>query len=392
MAEGRAVRSVGPDPSGSVRAPSILHVDLDAFFASVEVLDDPSLAGLPVVVGGTGARGVVAACTYEARRFGVRSAMPTAIARRMCPDAVFLPGRYGRYVELSRRLHELFSRFTPVVEGIALDEAFLDVSGAHRILGEGPDIGWLIRGLVADELGLACSVGVARSKFVAKLASRAAKPVIGKLGVEDGAGVAVVWPDEELAFLHPLPVRSLWGVGPVTARRLEGIGVATVGDLAELPDGVLDRLLGAAQGTHLARLAVGDDPRPVVPDREAKSVGHEETFAEDIRESAVLVTHLSRMVDAATNQLRRDGLAARTVTVKVRFGDFSTITRSRTSRAPLDAGPAVMVVAEALLGSVDPRRGVRLLGVSLSGFAGAPDGEQLALDLGDRPATDEARD
>jgi len=367
------------DGSGSAPERSILHVDMDAFFASVEVLDDPSLRGKPVIVGGSGPRGVVAACTYEARMFGVHSAMPSSVARRLCPSAVFVDGRFHRYMEASRSLHAVLESFTPLVEGISLDEAFLDVTGSRHLLGGAPAIAWSIRQRVAEELSLNCSVGVGRSKLMAKLASKAAKPVADRTGIAPGPGVVVVPAAEELAFLHPLPVRALWGVGPVTGRRLEALGVTTVADLADLPDGALQRYLGTALGTHLAELARGYDPRPVVPEQEAKSIGHEETFAVDIWDHDELQNRLVRMVDASATALRRADLAARTVSVKIRFSDFSLITRSHSLSVPIDATPAVGAVAAALLDSVDLRSGVRLLGVSLSGFGRGDEGVQLSL-------------
>ena len=371
--------------SAAVQERVILHVDMDAFFASVEVLDDPSLAGLPVIVGGSGTRGVVAACTYEARRYGVHSAMPSSVARRLCPNAVFVDGRFQRYVEESRKLHAIFQSVTPLVEGISLDEAFLDVTGSQQLLGDGPTIAAFIRHRVTSELRLDCSVGVGRSKLMAKLASKAAKPTATRSGIADGKGVVVVPPDGELEFLHPLPVRALWGVGPVTGKRLEGLGILTVGDLAELPDGALQRYLGVAQGTHLAELARGHDPRPVVPEQEAKSIGHEETFPSDLWDVGELHDHLLRMVDASATALRGSGLAARTTTIKIRFGDFSMITRSHTLPSPIDASPAIAAVASALLDSVHLDQGVRLLGVSLSGFGEADEGVQLSLDLDLQP-------
>jgi DNA polymerase-4 len=360
----------------------ILHVDMDAFFASVEVLDDPSLAGRPVIVGGSGPRGVVAACTYEARRFGVHSAMPSSVARRLCPAAVFVDGRFHRYVEESRKLHAILSSVTPLVEGISLDEAFLDVTGSRKLLGDGATIATTLRSRVTGELGLACSVGVGRSKLMAKLASKAAKPVADRNRVTPGPGVVVVEPEDELAFLHPLPVRALWGVGPVTGKRLDALGVRTVGDLAALPPGALERHLGAALGSHLSALCRGEDPRPVVPEQAAKSIGHEETFATDLWDRDLLHQHLVRMVDASATNLRRSGLAARTVTVKVRFADFTLVTRSHSLGVPIDATPAVGAVAAALLDSVELHHGVRLLGVSLAGFGAAEEGVQLSLDLG----------
>jgi DNA polymerase-4 len=365
----------------------ILHVDMDAFFASVEVLDDPALRGLPVIVGGAGPRGVVAACTYEARQFGVHSAMPSSVARRLCPQAVFVDGRFHRYVEESRKLHEIFRAVTPLVEGISLDEAFLDVTGARQLLGDGPAIAGQIRARVHQELGLTCSVGVARSKLMAKLASKAAKPTADRTGIRPGVGVVVVRPADELDFLHPLPVRALWGVGPVTGTKLERLGVATVGDIAALPVGVLEHALGRAHGAHLADLSRGHDPRPVEPDQEAKSIGHEETFASDLWDRDILHGHLVRMVDASTTAVRGSGLAARTVTVKVRRADFTLTTRSHTLAVPVDTAQAVTAVATALFDSIDLDQGVRLLGVSLSGFGESSRGIQLALDL-DHPAAD----
>jgi DNA polymerase-4 len=377
-----------PVPESAANAPTaledrvVLHVDMDSFFASVEVLDDPTLAGKPVIVGGSGRRGVVAACTYEARKFGVHSAMPSSVARRLCPDAVFVDGRFHRYVEESRRLHAIFATVTPLVEGISLDEAFLDVSGAIHLFGDGATIGREIRVRVHDQMGLECSVGVGRSKLMAKLASKAAKPQASRSGIEPGRGVVVVAADEELAFLHPMPVRALWGIGPVTEKRLLALGVTSVGELAAVPPDALERYLGAAAGRHLSELARGVDDRPVVPVQEAKSIGHEETFASDLWAMDDLQVRLHRMVDASATALRAADRGARTVTVKLRFGDFTQITRSHTLDGPVDATPAVAAVAAALLDGVDVAKGVRLLGVSLSGLAEPGGGTQLRLDLG----------
>ena len=358
---------------------------MDAFFAAVEVLVDPSLAGKPVIVGGAGSRGVVASCSYEARSYGVHSAMPSVRARRLCPDAVFVPGRYGLYQDHSRRLHAVLTSFTPLVEGISLDEAFLDVTGGRRLWGEGPAIAAAIRARVLAETGLACSVGVAPSKFLAKLASEAAKPRAGPpgSGPSPGLGVKVVAPGEELAFLHPLPVGALWGVGPATRRRLDRFGIKTVGDLAAMPMATVTGALGEAQGRHLHALAWARDVRAVEPDRAAKSVGHEETFAIDHHRLAPLRDEALRLSDAVANRLREAGVAGRTITLKVRFASFETITRSRTVPRPVDAGPAVARVALELLEAVDPSPGVRLLGVSVSNLGPRP-AEQLRLGEGDR--------
>jgi DNA polymerase-4 len=356
---------------------------MDAFYASVEVLADPALAGKPVIVGGTGGRGVVASASYEARAYGVHSAMPSVRARRLCPDAVFVPGRAGLYGEYSRRLHAIFTSITPLVEGIALDEAFLDVAGARRLLGEPPEIAALLRRRIHDELGLSASVGVATTKFVAKLASEAAKPTASRAGPIPGPGVYVVEPGTELTFLHPLPVSALWGVGPATRKRLDRFGIETIGDLAALPRETLVGALGTALGGHLHDLAWGRDPRPVEPDRPTKSIGHEETYPRDHHERAPLHREAVRLSDGVAARLRAAGLAGRTVTLKVRFGDFHTITRSRTLREPVASGPEIARVAQALIDEVDPSPGVRLLGVSASNLVARP-GTQLTLDEGDR--------
>ena len=361
---------------------TVLHVDMDAFFAAVEVLDDPSLAGKPVIVGGAGARGVVASCTYEARAYGIHSAMPSVEARRRCPHALFVSGRYGRYAEMSERLFAVLADFTPEVEGVGLDEAFLDVAGARRLLGEPAAIAHAIRDRVRQELDLGCSVGVARTKMLAKLASRAAKPRAAMAGTRPGPGVVVVTPAEETGFLHPMPVRALWGVGPATARRLESLGVLTVGDLTRVPGDALRRALGAAAGGHLAALARGEDARSVEAHRPVKSVGHEQTFAVDYDTAADLHTHLVRMADAVGARLTESGQRGRTVTLKVRFADRRTITRSHTVPRALDSPHAIAVIADALLEGVDVSPGVRLLGVSVSGLEARGDGpgEQLRFD------------
>ena len=336
---------------------------MDAFFASVEVLDDPSLRGLPVVVGGAGDRGVVASCTYEARVFGVRSAMPSLRARQLCPHAVFLPGRHGRYAEVSGQLHRILSDITPMVEPIGLDEAFLDVAGAVRMLGAPATIARRLRERVRDDLSLECAVGVGRSKMVAKLASRAAKPRVSRSGLEPGRGVVVVEPDVELAFLHGHRVEALWGVGPATATRLHELGIRTVGELAAAPVETLVRRVGKASGLHLAALARGEDPSPVTPGRPAKSIGHEETFSRDVADPAELQRHAARMAESVATMLRGSGCAARTVTVKVKFGDLSLQSRSRTLDRAIATGGAIGQVASVLLAAVDPGEGVRLLGV-----------------------------
>jgi DNA polymerase IV len=368
----------------------ILHVDMDAFFVAVEVLRDPNLAGKPVIVGGAGDRGVVASCSYEARAYGIHSAMPSTRARRLCPHAIFVHGNYDLYSEYSRRIHGIFTAFTPLVEGIALDEAFLDVAGAQRLFGDGPTIARSIRQHIADELGLSCSVGVATTKLIAKLASEAAKPKASLKGPVPGPGVHVVEPGQELAFLHPHPVGALWGVGPATRERLKRFGVATIGDLARVPLESLVGALGRASGRHLHDLAWGRDPRPVEPDRGVKSIGHEETYPIDHDDVSFLEREAVRMADAVATRLRSAGETGRTVTIKVRFHDFSTITRSHSVPTAIDTAPAIARTATALLGQVDVSPGVRLLGVTVSNLV--PGGaKQLSLDdVDDEAAWDDA--
>jgi DNA polymerase-4 len=376
------MRPGGPTPV--VRSGvGILHVDMDAFFAAVEVLDDPSLEGRALIVGGDGARGVVASCSYEARRWGVRSAMPSLRARRLCPEAVFRPARHDRYSEVSAQIHDVFGRFTPLVEGISLDEAFLDVRGGARVLGSASHIADAVRAAILADVGLHCSVGIAATKFVAKLASRAAKPSADRSGIRPGRGVVTVGIGEELDFLRPLAIDALWGVGPATSARLRALGITTVGQLAEAPVAALERSVGRAAGRHLHDLALGIDPRPVEPERDTKSIGHEETYAKDRHDRDGLHRELVRMADAVGTRLRRAGVTGRTVQLKVRFPDFTTVTRARTLAVPMASGPAIEAVAGALLDALDLGRGVRLLGVSVSSLApaAAAPAEQLRLRL-----------
>ena len=369
---------------------TILHVDMDAFYVSVETLLDPSLKGKPVIVGGEGARGVVASCSYEARAFGVRSAMSSIQAKRLCPQAIFLRGNHGLYGEYSEKIHEIFRSFTPLVEGIALDEAFLDVTGARKLFGRGSDTAIAVRARIADDLNLNCSVGVATSKLLAKLASVAAKPVIGRGGprVIPGAsavaaGVVEVLPGDELAFLHPHPARALWGIGPKTFERLARFGVETVGDLAALPEATVVTALGTASGRHLHALANAVDERPVEPDRAVKSIGHEETFAVDHHDLDPLRRELLRMADAVATRTRAAGVQGRTVQLKLKLSDFRSLTRSRTLPEPADTATVIAAAARALLEEPDVAElvgslGVRLLGVSVANLVESK-GEQLHL-------------
>jgi DNA polymerase-4 len=352
----------------------ILHVDLDAFYASVEVLKDPSLAGKPVVVGGAGARGVVMSASYEARAFGIRNAMPAVRARRLCPDAVFVPPDFESYQAHSNRFRELLIGVTPLVEPIALDEAFLDVSGATVLFGRPPEIASKIRREVHEEIGVSCSVGVAPSKLVAKLGSRAAKP----------DGLMVVPARDVNAFLDPLPARALWGVGEKTAEILGRLGIRTVGDLGRTPAAVLGRVLGDQHAHDLLDRARGVDERGVVPYEAPKSVSHEETFDRDLDDEQELLREALALSQKVAARLRKDGYRTKTITLKIRLANFTTLTRSRTIPAPTDLGTEVYrVVFELFSALPGARRRVRLLGVAATGLVEAGE-EQLALLRGER--------
>ncbi|HEX2050447.1 MAG TPA: DNA polymerase IV [Actinomycetota bacterium] len=347
----------------------ILHVDMDAFYASVEAIKDPSLRGRPVIVGGQGGRGVVTSASYEAREFGVRSAMPMVRARRLCPHAAFVPNDFESYGDYARRIRAVFESFTPLVESISLDEAFLDVAGSVRLFGEPVAIAAQVKERIA-ELGLKCTVGVAPNKFLAKLASTRAKP----------DGLLVVPPDAVADFLHPLPVDALWGVGEQVGDVLRKLGLRRVGDLAAMSRRTLERAVGDALGAQLHRLARGVDDRPVVPNEPAKSVGSEETFAHDLDAAPDVLREILRLSDRTAARLRAKGLCGRTVTLKVRFSNFKTITRARTPGPELDTAAEIYAVARDLYGALDPDRPrIRLLGVSVGGLAPGPPRRQLDL-------------
>jgi DNA polymerase IV len=372
------VSASAPRQLGADGGRAVLHIDMDAFYVGVELRRRPELRGKPVVVGGSGRRGVVAAASYEARRYGVFSAMPSATARRRCPQAVFLPGDHELYAQVSHDVHEIFRSVTPHIEPLALDEAFLDVTGSIRLFGSAKVIADQVRGRVADELELACSVGGATTKFVAKLASKAAKPQIVDGVLRPGRGVWLVQPGRELEFLHPLPVSALWGVGSATLARLHRFSVRTVGELAQIDLATLMSAVGAAHGRHLHDLSWGRDDREVESDREMKSIGHEETFAFDHHTHDELMRQAVRLADAVSSRLRASGTGARTVSLKLRFADFVTITRAHTLAAPIVTAQAIIDAVEPMLQRIDVSGGVRLLGVSVSGF-GEP-AEQLSLD------------
>ena len=347
---------------------AILHVDMDAFYVSVELLRHPELRGKPVVVGASGSRGVVAAASYEARKFGVRSALPSTKARRLCPNLVFLSGDHDHYSAVSAQVHAVFHTVTPLVEPLSLDEAFLDVTGSQRLLGQPSDMARLIRSRIADQLGLPCSVGVASNKFVAKVASVAAKPQIQNGHIVAGRGVLEIRPGQETAFLHPLPVRALWGVGPAMYERLQRVGIERVADLAALDLSTLQGLVGAGSAAHLHRLANGIDDREVEVERAQKSIGHEETYGTDRYDHTELRREIVRLSDGVASRLRAQGLAARTLTLKVRYSDFETITRSLTSREAVDSAHAIVQLVTPLLDGIEASRGIRLLGVSATKF------------------------
>ena len=372
----RQLQRLGPmdNAAGDDTGCTVLHVDMDAFYASVELRSRPELVGTPVIVGGLGSRSVVLSATYEARAFGVHSAMPMMRARRLCPQATVIPPTHGVYDEASRGVMEVFRSITPLVEPLSLDEAFLDVAGAQRRLGTPRQIGELIRARVEDEQGITCSVGVAPTKFVAKLASARAKP----------DGLIVVPRDDVIAFLHPLPVGVLWGVGDKTEEALTRLGLRTIGDIAHTPAATLQRALGPAAGAHLSALAWGRDERSVVAHEPDKSIGAEETFARDVDDPDVVRRELLRLCERTAARLRDGGMVGRTVSIKVRFADFTTITRSRTLRDPTDVAAEVFATARALFDALGlDRARLRLIGVRVEGLAEAQTAPRQML-LGDR--------
>ena len=351
---------------------TVLHVDLDAFFASVEQRDDPRLRGRPTLVAGRPPRGVVQAASYEARAFGCRSAMPTGEALRLCPHAEVVKGRFDAYRQASGVVFSILRQFTPLVQPISIDEAFLDVTGSQRLFGDGPTIAQVIRRRVRAATGLTCSVGVASNKFLAKLASDLDKP----------DGLTVVPPDGVDALLMPMPVSNLWGVGPATAAKLARFGVRTVGDLRTMPPEFFAR---RGVGDRLRQLAIGQDDRPVVPERRAKSIGGEQTFGEDVGDVAELRRVLLGHVEDVCGRLRRAGRLAGTVTLKLRHGEtyarFVTFTRRGPLRPPTDATDAAWHVARGLLDAWAARdlRPLRLIGVTLGDLSDPPSAPQLDL-------------
>ncbi|MBO0707102.1 MAG: DNA polymerase IV [Candidatus Dormibacteraeota bacterium] len=361
--------------------PTILHLDMDAFYASVEQLQKPSLRGRPVIVGGVGTRGVVATASYEARAFGVHSAMPTGEARRLCPEGVFLAPRFHVYREFSARVMAMLRDLTPVIEPLSLDEAFCDLEAGFKAGLDTESVTALagnLRSRIFTQLGLTASVGAGTSKLVAKIASDLDKP----------DGLVVVRPGDEQALLDPLPVRSLWGVGPQTAALLQRHGMTTVRDVAARSREELVRLFGVSRGRALYELARGLDHRPVVAERAVKSVSVEDTFAEDLEDRVRLRAEVEGLVERLSRRLRVAGRAGRTITLKVRRADFSLLARSDTLLAPTDDYGVILDVATRLLQAVDPRGGIRLLGVGVSGLADAVQGELFEARPGDTPPSE----
>lgn len=355
---------------------AILHVDMDAFYASVEQLDNPELRGKPVIVGGSvQSRGVVAAASYEVRPYGVRSAMPTARALRLCPHAILIRPRMRRYREVSDRVFAIFGRMTPLVQPVSLDEAFLDVTGSQRLHGDPVAMARRIRAAIREETGLTGSVGVAASRFVAKIASDLNKP----------DGLTVIPEEETFARLDPLPVSKIWGVGPVTGRRLARLGIGTIGQLRAWPLSSLVAELGRL-GEDLHRLANGLDDSAVTPDEEEKSLSHETTFSADVVDREELEAVLLSLADKVAARLRRHGLSGRTVFLKLRYGDFTTVSRRKSREAATDIAQVIYAEARELLRTRTQAgsRPVRLIGVGVSGFheGGRPEQGSLFPDAG----------
>ncbi len=363
---------------------TILHADMDAFYAAVEQRDDPALRGKPVIVAGLGKRGVVSTASYEARTFGVRSAMPTAEALRRCPHGAFVPPRMSAYVEASEKVAAVFARYTPLIEPLSLDEAFMDVTASRALFGDGPTIARRIAAEILDETKLTVSIGVASCKFVAKVASDLRKP----------AGLVVVPAGEEAAFLAPLPVGRLWGAGKVAAEKLAALGLKTIGDVAACPRALLVRKLGGSFADHFLSLARGDDPREVVPDRDPLSIGRETTFDDDVADDAALDRTLFELCESVGRRLRIEGARARVVRVKVRFPPFETHARQRRVDPAVDDDLALLRVARELVADVRaPGVPVRLIGVTGADLVAAAEADAVGRQLGlfDAPAENPER-
>jgi len=347
----------------------IIHLDMDAFFPAVEVLDNPELNGKPLIVGGSRKRGVVSSASYEARKFGVHSAQPIVKAMRLCPHGIFLPVRMSKYKELSKQIFKIFYRFTPLVEPLSIDEAFLDVTGSIRLFGSEVEIAKKVKQTVRDETGLTASAGIAPSKFVAKIASDIDKP----------DGLTVVPPDQVKEFLDPLPIKKMWGVGKITQEALSRLDVRTFKDLSLVPLKLLERKFGK-HGLKMHQLSMGIDERDVVPDHDAKSVGHEQTFSQDITELDKAKKELLSLANKVGHRLRQQGVTGRTITLKVKYSDFVQITRSKTLKNATDDGREIYASACYLLEKTQVGKiPVRLLGISLSRLGFLDSEVQLSL-------------
>ena len=364
-----------------VQSKHIIHLDMDAFYPSVEVLDNPALKGKPVIVGGSKERGVVSSASYEARKFGIHSAQPIAKAKRLCPGGIFLPVRMSRYQEISKQVFKIFHRFTPLVEPISIDEAFLDVTDSIRLFGQPENIAKKIKQIILTETGLTISAGVAPSKFVAKIASDIDKP----------DGLTVVHPDDVRDFLDPLPVKKMWGVGKVSQRLLSRLNIHTFRDLRQTPVKVLEKKFGK-HGVKIHLLAMGVDERDVIPDHDVKSIGHEQTFLQDIISLDTVQKELLALGSKVARRMRQKGLKGKTITLKVKYSDFVQITRSVTLPKSIDDGSEIYSVACRLLEKTRvTKKPVRLLGISLSRLSCLGTGTQLSLFDQDRSSQERQR-
>jgi DNA polymerase-4 len=374
--------SNSPSERPSVDEAPLLHVDLDAFFASVEILDDTTLKGKPVCVGGAGERGVIASASYEARRFGVKSAMPSVVARRLCSELIILPGRFERYESYSRLFHDIVRDLTPDFEPLGLDEVFCDLRSLRRLKVRPIAAAENLRTRISTELGLLCGVGLGRNKLFAKLASKQSKPRVIDGRLVEGPGVVWVSPELEQKWLEELPVRALWGVGPATAAKLEKLGLQWVRDLARVDELTLASHVGPAMAASLAAYAVGEDRREVVADRAMKSVGHDQTFARSLEGIDEVIAMAKGHAAVVARALRGQSRVARTITVVLRFDDLTSVSRSQTLSFGVDDEVAISAITEALLASVELHQAVRLLGIHASSFLERENNQmQLTFDI-----------
>lgn len=380
-----------PSEQPTVDDAPLLHIDLDAFFASVEILDDPTLIGKPVCVGGAGERGVIASASYEARRYGVRSAMPSVVAKRMCPTLIIIPGHFDRYEVYSRKFHDIVRDLTPDYEALGLDEVFCDLRSLRKLNVQPIEAGFALRQRIWDELQLLCGVGLGRNKLFAKLASKKSKPHVKDGRLVEGPGVVWVSPELEAQWLEELPVRALWGVGPATAAKLEKLGLTMVRDLARVDEATLSVHVGASMAASLAAYAIGEDRREVVVDREMKSVGHDQTFAKSLEGIEQVVEAAKGHAAVVARALRAQARVARTITIVVRFDDLTSVSRSQTLSFGVDDEVAILAISEALLQSVELHHAVRLLGIHASSFL-ERERNQMQLTFGFEASSGNVRD